>query len=45
MYIRYMKWQFIENHPNWQVSDIDGLIRNRKTKEIQFFPVLKKDSI
>jgi len=30
-----MKWQFIENHPNWQISDIGGLIRNRKTKEIK----------
>lgn len=35
MYILYMKWQFINNHPDWQVSDIGGLIRNRKTKEIK----------
>lgn len=29
------KWQFIKNHPDWQVSNIGGLIRNRKTKEIK----------
>lgn len=30
-----MKWQFVNNHPNWQVSDVGGLIRNRKTKELK----------
>lgn len=30
-----MNWQFINNHPDWQVSDIGGLIRNRKTKELK----------
>lgn len=29
------KWKTINNHPNWQVSNIGGLIRNKKTKEIK----------
>lgn len=30
-----MEWQLVNNHSNWEVSNIGGLIRNRKTKELK----------
>ena len=34
-----MKWKTIQNHPNWQISNIGGLIRNKKTKELKSYHV------
>lgn len=30
-----MKWKTIQNHPNWEISNIGGLIRNKNTKGIK----------